>query len=84
MWTTKLKIAIVEQDTDSMNKLLDNIPQIEDKQEIQTAIYLLQEASLLVESMRERTKTSMSKIKQNLNFLKSTQENKASSLDITS
>ena len=83
MWTTKLKIAIVEKDIDSMNKLLDNIPKLDDKQEMQTAIYLLKEASILVESMRDDTKSSMSKIKQNLKFLKSSQVKPSHTLDIS-
>ena len=83
MWTNKLKIAIVEKDTNNINKLLDNIPHLDDTQDMQTAIYLLKEASILVESMRDDTKASMSKIKQNLKFLKSTQTNSKSTLDIS-
>jgi len=83
MWINKLKIAIVEKDINSMSKLLDDIPKLKDKQEMQTAVYLLKEASSLVESMRDKTKTSMSKIKQNLEFLKSSQVKPSHTLDIS-
>jgi len=50
MWLTKLKIAIVEKNTDNLNKLMDDIPQLEDKKEIEEAIYLLKEASAIVQN----------------------------------
>ena len=84
MWLTKLKIAVVEKNTDNINILLDDIPKLEDSQEIQTALYLLKEASDLVNSLQDETKKSMDKIQKNLKFLKATQAPQTHKLDINS
>jgi len=83
MWLTKLKIAIVEQNINNINNLLNDIPNIKDLEDIETAIYLLKEASSLIHSLKDETKNSMVKIKQNLKFLKSTQENSKPTFDIS-
>lgn len=72
MWLNKLKIAIVEKDTHSLNALLEALPKFEDAKEIEKAIYLLQEASSLVENLKDETSHSMKQIKKNLQFLRST------------
>ena len=83
MWLTKLKIAIVEKDTDSLKKLLDDIPELETKDEAESALYLLKEASELVHILKDETAETMVQIKKNLQFLRSTQEKAKSTLDIT-
>jgi len=83
MWKTKLKIAIVNKDTDTIAILLDNTPEFSDLSQAEEVMYLLKEVANLAKKLKDETSTSMKQIKQNLNFLKSTQENKASSLDIT-
>lgn len=84
MWLTKLKIAIVEKNPNALNKLLDEIPQIESQKEIEEAIYLLKEATALMESLRDETKASMKQIKKNLDFLRSTDIPTSKKLDIRS
>jgi len=84
MWLTSLKIAIVEKNTDKINKLLDELPQLEDKADIEQAIYLLREASELVHTKKDETSASMKQMKKNINFLKSTQVQTKNKLDIKS
>ncbi|WP_455757420.1 hypothetical protein [Sulfurimonas sp.] len=82
MWLKQLKIAIVEKNTDNINKLMDDIPQLEDIDEINQAIYLLREASELVHTLKDDVSKSMIQMKKNIDFLKSTQSKKKSTLDI--
>jgi len=84
MWLTKFKIALVEKDTEKLSELMENIPKLESVDEMQEAFYLTKEAQELVSTLQSETATSMKQIKQNLNFLKSTQEPKVSKLDIKS
>ena len=84
MWLTDFKIAIVEQDIDRLNELMDSIPQLETKEEITEAIYLIKEASELVHDLKNKTSNSMGQIKKNLHYLKSTQNQTSSKLDIRS
>ena len=83
MWLTKLKIAIAQQDTKSLDELMSNIPLLKDKKEMQSAVYLLKEAIALVENLKGETQASMQQIKRSLDFLNSTKENKTSGFDIT-
>ena len=84
MWLNKLKIAIVEKNTDALDKLLDEIPKFSDAKEIQEAAYLLREASELLHSLKDETALSMKQIKKNIAFLKSTQVQPSAKLDIRS
>ncbi len=85
MWLNKLKIAIVEKNTDILNELMDTLPQLENSKEIEQALFLIREASELVHTLKDETSLSMKKIKKNIDFLKSTQTPiKKSILDIKS
>ena len=84
MWLTRLKIALVEKDTEKLSELMENIPKLESVDEMQEARYLIKEAQELVYTLQNNTSASMKQIKQNLTFLKSTQEPKVSKLDIKS
>ena len=84
MWLTNLKIAIVEKNTDRLNELMDEIPQLEKKEEIDQAIYLIKEATELVQSFQNETSSSMKQMKKNINFLKSTEHRTSNRLDIKS
>ncbi len=84
MWLNQLKIAIVSKDTEKMNALMDELPQLKTQEEIDSALTLLKEATKLVVSLQDETKSSMLQMKKNLNFLNSTQANKTSKFDVTS
>lgn len=82
MWLTKLKIAIVEKNPDLLEKLLDDIPDLDSADDIQTAIYLLREAAELMHTLKDETSSTMKQIEKNLSFLRSTEEKAKSTLDI--
>lgn len=84
MWLTKLKIAIIEKNTDEIAKLLDDIPQLQSPKEIEGAIYLLKEATSLMNNLKDETSASMKQIKKNLDFLRSTDISSSTILDIKS
>ena len=84
MWLNHLKIAIVEKNTDRLNELMDEIPQLERKEDINQAIYLLKEATELVLTLQDETSASMKQMKKNIEFLKSTEHRTSNRLDIKS
>ncbi len=84
MWLKQLKIAIIEKNTDKLDELLEDIPKLEKKEDIQQAIFLLREATELVHTLKDATSTSMIQMKKNINFLKSTQFQTSNKLDIIS
>ncbi len=69
MWLNKLKIAIVDKNTDTLNELLDDIPTFENKKDIEEAMYLLKEANKLLQTLKKETLSSMEHIKKNIEFL---------------
>lgn len=84
MWLNQLKIAIVEKNTDKLNELMENLPQLESKEEIDSAICLLGEATSLVTSLKDDTQTSMIQMQKNIKFLKATENKRESKFDIKS
>ena len=84
MWLNKLKIAVVEKNIDKLNELMENLPQLEKKEEIEQAIYLLKEATSLVQGLHDDAQVSMIQMKKNITFLQATERQKTSSLDIKS
>ena len=86
MWTTKLKIAIVEKNVEAIDALLDNLPQLKQPKEIEEALYLLREGAELIYTLKDETAKSMSQIQKSIKFLKSTSKHSYASnrLDIKS
>lgn len=84
MWLTKLKIAIIEKNTEALDALMDDIPQLGTKENLEQAVYLLREASELVYTLQDDTFKSMAQIKKNLQFLRSTDIPTSKNLDIKS
>ena len=84
MWIDKLKIAIVQKDTKNISKLLDETPKLTDVDKIKEAMFLLKEATILLQSLKDETSESMKQIKKTMDFIKSTQHQDINKLDITS
>ncbi len=84
MWLTSLKIAIIEKNTNNLDKLMEDIPSLSEQEDIQQAIYLLREASELVHTLKDEAAVSMKKIEKNIKFLRSTETSTSTStkLDI--
>ncbi|MDD2789797.1 MAG: hypothetical protein PHU40_03910 [Sulfurimonas sp.] len=84
MWLDSLKLAIIEKDTDKINELLETLPQLENSQEIEQAVYLLREAAELLYTLKDETAFAMQQLKKNKDFLNSTHNKNAATLDIRS
>lgn len=84
MWLHKFKIAVIEKDVDTLIGLMDEVPQLEKKEDLSSAVCLLQEATDLVNSLKNEAQDSMIQIKNNLKFLKATQDTLSSKLDLKS
>ena len=84
MWLTDIKIAIIEKDSDRLDKLLEEMPNFETNEDIQEAMYLLREAAGLIYELQDKTSLSMKKMKKHMDFVNSTQAPAYSKLDIKS
>ena len=84
MWLNKLKVAIVQKDIDLLDSLLDDLPNLSDPKEIESAIYLLREASEILHTLKDETALSMIQIKKNIDFLRSMESDTASKFDVMS
>ena len=84
MWLSKFKIAIIEKNTEQINTLLEELPTFTTVDEMKEAQYLMKEAATLLLNLKSQTKDTMQRIQKNLSFLKSTQTNDSSALDIKS
>ena len=84
MWINKFKAALIQKDTDSINILLDKVPSFSDKKDIEQAMFLIKEATLVLYKLQDEITLSKKQIKQNLNFLGSTLANSVSNFNIKS
>ena len=84
MWLKQLTIAIVEKNIDKINELMDNLPELSEKKELDQAVTLLKEATSLVQGFKDDTQTSMIQMKKNITFLEATQEKTSPRFDIKS
>lgn len=82
MWLTKFKTALILEDFDSISRLLDEMPQFETLQQMEEASYLLAQTKTSVEKHKSQTAHVLQQLKNNLNFLKSTQTEPPSSLNL--
>jgi len=82
MWLTKLKIAVVQKDTKLLSKLLDDVPTSLEQDELKQAVNLLNQASVIVHQLKDETAINMKKLKQNMNFIKNSQNDKRSGFNI--
>ncbi|MDQ7045246.1 MAG: hypothetical protein Q9M32_04955, partial [Sulfurimonas sp.] len=65
MWLKQLTIAIVEKDTDKLSKLMEEVPELTKKEDLDSAICLLAEATQLTTSLRDDTQKSMIQMQKN-------------------
>lgn len=84
-WSNRLKIAIIDKDTDTISQLLESMPQFSSLEEMQEAFHLIKQAKTLLETLKAETLSQMNQIKKNIDFLNSTQNTqKQNRLDISS
>jgi len=72
MWLKKLQIAVLEKNTDKLQKVLNEKPQVDSKAEAQEALYLLRDALELLHKLKDETAISLKKMEKMRNFLGST------------
>jgi hypothetical protein len=84
MWLNQLKIAVVTQDMEQLNALLNDIPLLENPEEVKEALFLLKEATEVFTKLKSETEISMQQLKKNIDFLRSTEAPAINKLDITS
>ena len=84
MWLKELKIAVVQKNVEQVEKLLENIPSLDNPQEIEETLYLLEEAKSIVQGLKDETVESMAQMKKNIDFLNSATADKTAKFDITS
>ena len=82
MWLDKLKIAVIEGDVASLQKLLSDVPELKEKREREEALYLLKEATSQMQKLKDETLISMQQMKKNIAFLRSTDSRSFKNLDI--
>ncbi len=68
-WTNNLKVAIIEEDMDSISKALNGLPNFEDLDEAKEALSLIQTAINLAKEKKKETLETMNKIKKTKEFL---------------
>lgn len=76
MWLNQLKIAVSQKDIELLDSLLSDIPNLTEKEELDSAIVLLAQAKEIIQNLQNETAASMKQIKKNLEFLKSTETTK--------
>ena len=84
MWLNKFKIALAQKDTDSIERLLDEVPNFEDIEDAKKASYLFEEALKLFNTLKDETTSSMKQIKRNIDFINVTSSKPSNTLDIKS
>jgi len=82
MWLNKLQIAIIEKNTDALDKLLDTMPSFENKKDMESAAYLLREALELLYTLKDATSSTMKQLKKNISFIQSTAPQQKNKFDI--
>ena len=84
MWHNELKIALIEKNVEKLSSLMDNLPQLEKQEDINSALYLIEEAKKFIQGLKDSTEASMIQMQKNIKFLNSATANKTSKFDITS
>jgi hypothetical protein len=82
MWFDQLKIAIIEKNTDTMDKLLIDMPTFDNVDDMKSAQALLKEGLILLHTLKDETSLSMKLLQKNIKYLNSTQIPTSTTLDI--
>lgn len=84
MWLNELKIAVCQEDIKMLDKLLSELPQLTNKEELNSAVILLDQAKQIMQEKKIETFKAMQQIKKNIDFLNSTTAETTAKFDITS
>jgi hypothetical protein len=84
MWLNQLKIALIEKNTDTIDKLLIDMPIFDNVDDMKSAQALLKESLILLHTLKDATASSMKQLQTNINYLNATQSSTSTMLDIKS
>ncbi len=84
MWLNKFKLAIATKDGDKISDLLSQIPSFTNLDEANQALFLVKEATVVIENLQNETASQLRLLKKHIEFLDSTHESQTTSLDIKS
>lgn len=69
MWIKELKLAIINDDLKTLDKLLSSIPEFDNLEDAKLAQNLIKEASLSLMEKRDKTRAIMQNLKNGKKFL---------------
>ncbi len=84
MWINKFKIAIAAKDGDAIGKLVSEVPSFTDIDEAKKALFLIKEATVVIQNLQNATSLHMRHLKKHIDFLNATKEADVANLDIKS
>ena len=82
-WLSELKVAIVSKDPQKIATLIDTMPTFEKVEQMQEALYLIKEAYIVMNELKNETLAQREQIKKNIDFLESTASQQKNSLDVS-
>lgn len=82
MWLNELKKAIILNDYETINSLINSTPQFDSLHQMEEASYLILNAIALMQNERSATLQSLKQLKSTIEFLKATQNSEPSSLNL--
>lgn len=82
-WLSKFKIAIAEENPIEIGKLLKEVPIFKSSVKATEALFLIKEADKLMQRLQSENLEMKNKLKKHIDFMKSTQNNAPSNLDIS-
>lgn len=68
-WLNAIKVALIEEEYDTLSSLCEELPHFEDIKEMEEANDLIQEAITFLKNEQKNTQETMEKIKKNSHFL---------------
>ncbi|MDF1881316.1 hypothetical protein JHD50_08380 [Sulfurimonas sp. MAG313] len=81
MWVKEFKIAIIEENTEQISKLLQEVPAFDKVIEMTEVLYLIKEADTLMQRLQNENIQIKNKLQKHIDFVKATQEKPSSQLD---
>ncbi|NWF66223.1 MAG: hypothetical protein HXX81_02020 [Campylobacterales bacterium] len=68
-WVKNFKIALIEEDFETMSELLDKIPEFDELNNMKQASALIKQAKIIAEAKKLQTATQMVAIKKSKGYL---------------
>jgi len=82
MWLKYFKKALILNDFEMIDTLIDQMPSMESLAQMEEVAYLLQNAKVLLETEKTMTLHSMQQLRGTIDFLKATENNATPTINI--